>query len=285
MTNSKTVDISLEYHGPDVDDGTMLIEDVVPALQGFSNAYSKIVATKNLPYQHKIKITGLSKNSFDIALKVWETLGNNADQLQAVAIMTGGAIAVVKIIFGIIDLIKHTKNKPSKNKPGGNNIVVVINSEGVEKEFPLEVFNGFIDKTISCDLEKLVYPLEDGKINSLDFTARLDSKTITTSITGQEKEYFIGNTEEIAKTEQATLQGEFLSIHLHTNKGRFILSSGRQVTYQLPENNPDRFYPFVIQKGRLMKIKCVVHLDSNLDTTKVDILDVEPMQQSILESN
>ncbi len=35
------VSITLKYSGRDVEDGTMSIEDVVPALQGFSSAYGK----------------------------------------------------------------------------------------------------------------------------------------------------------------------------------------------------------------------------------------------------
>jgi hypothetical protein len=285
MPSSQIVDVSLKYHGPDVDDGTMLVEDVVPALQGFSNAYSKIVATKNLPYEHKIRITGLTQGSFDISLQVWEAITSNTDQIQAVGVVAGGAVGVIKIIFGVIDMIKHTKNRPLHTKIGEGNVVIVVNSDGVEKEFPLEVFNIFSEKTIVPDLSKIVNPLETGKIDSLDVTALLDSKTISTTIADEEKPYFDGNVEEIAKTQEAELQGEFVSLNKHTNRGKFSLTNGKQILYQLPNERPERFYPFVIDKGRLMKVKSIVHLDSNLDVLKIDILDVEAIQQSLIDKN
>ena len=37
-----SVRVSLKYNGPDVDDGTMPLKDVVEALQGFAGAYDKI---------------------------------------------------------------------------------------------------------------------------------------------------------------------------------------------------------------------------------------------------
>lgn len=285
MANKQTVEVSLKYKGPDVDDGTMLVEDIVPALQGFSSAYSKIVSYKQLPYQHRIRITALSKGSFDVALQVWETAVNNADQLQTIAVVTGGAVGIIKIIFGVIDLIKHTKNQPSHTKIKENNVLIVVNSDGVEKEFPLDVFSIFSEKIIGLELEKIITPLDTGRINTLDCSAILDNKTIHTDISDIEKPYFINETTDITQTQEATLDGEFVSIHFHTNRGKFALPNGRQISYQLPAENPSRFYPFLIQTGRLMKIKCIGHLDSNFEVSRVDILDVVPLQQSIIDSN
>jgi hypothetical protein len=42
MPTEDAIDLTLRYEGPDVDSGSMAIEDVVTALQGFGGAYSKL---------------------------------------------------------------------------------------------------------------------------------------------------------------------------------------------------------------------------------------------------
>ena len=66
--------IHLKYEGPDVDDGTMSIEDIAPVLQGFSSAYGKLAAATDPQAQHRIRITGVQKGSADIVLEAWRAL-------------------------------------------------------------------------------------------------------------------------------------------------------------------------------------------------------------------
>lgn len=281
MTDKKTIDISLKYSGPDVSDGTMLIDDMAPVLQGFSSAYGKIVTYKNLPYQHKIRIVGVSKGSFDIALQVWDALGSNTDQLQALEVAAGGVVGVVTIIFQIINLIKHVKKEPYKSKPGNSNTVIVVNNQQAEMEIPLEVFSLFQEKTISADLGRIARPIEEEKIDSLQFSAVLPNKTLDTTISLSEKPYFEIETEEIAKTQEMEIIGKFLSLWKTTNKGRFLLANGRQVAYELPKENPESYYNFFIDNGS-MKVKCIAHFDANLEPTRIEILSIERLQQTLL---
>ena len=47
MKPSEAVPFNLRYKGPDVDDGSMSIEDIVPVLEGIASAYGRIEAETN----------------------------------------------------------------------------------------------------------------------------------------------------------------------------------------------------------------------------------------------
>ena len=65
------IEIHLRYEGPDVDDGTMSIQDIVPVLQGFASAYGKIASSDDPSSTHRLRITGIRRGSADILLEVW----------------------------------------------------------------------------------------------------------------------------------------------------------------------------------------------------------------------
>src|SRR5713101_1739972 len=60
---SEVVPFVLKYEGPEVDDGSMSIEDIVPVLQGFASAYGKIASEQGVGVQHRIRITGVERGS------------------------------------------------------------------------------------------------------------------------------------------------------------------------------------------------------------------------------
>ena len=39
------LEVRLRFEGPDVEDGTMFLEDLVPVLEGFSSAYAELAKT------------------------------------------------------------------------------------------------------------------------------------------------------------------------------------------------------------------------------------------------
>src|SRR5687767_11136407 len=53
------LEIHLRYEGPDVNDGTMSVEDIVPVLQGFSSAYGKLASTADPQSTHRLRIAAV----------------------------------------------------------------------------------------------------------------------------------------------------------------------------------------------------------------------------------
>src|SRR5262245_9740556 len=89
---SEQLEIRLKYDGPDVDDGSMSLQDAVPVLQGFASAYGKIAALEDPHSTHRLRITAVRPGSVVFALDVWQFLNDNAAVIQAVGVIGAGSV-------------------------------------------------------------------------------------------------------------------------------------------------------------------------------------------------
>ncbi|XOB46484.1 MAG: hypothetical protein ACKKMV_03470 [Candidatus Nealsonbacteria bacterium] len=275
--------VTLKYTGKDVDDGTMSIEDIIPVLQGFASAYGKVVSNKGFTSEHKLRIVGVERGSFDILLEAWEWIGAHSDQIQAIsAMLGGGAFTVVTIILGVIQLKKHTGNQPYTEKITGadNTLISVKNSKNVTIEIPVDVFQLFKERILDPDLAKIAKPLEKGRVDSAEIKVIHKKKELKEKITFDEKIYFDTETVSIIKTKELWLVGAFNSLTKSTNKGFFILNDGTRVTYRFANENPEELYPYFLYKGPV-KVKCKAHIDENLKVTLLDVFEVQKLQAEL----
>ena len=280
------VSIKLKYTGSDVNDGTMSVEDMVPALQGFASAYGKIVNSDELQVRHKLRVVGVGKGSFHILLEVIvdaaQKIMENKELIGGVTFSGTLGYVVIKKIIGVIQIQKHTKNQAFTTTVNGNKGTVnVVNIDKVSLEIPHEIFKIYSEKTLKPDINKIVKPLEEGKIDSTEIVLEKgDGEVVSEKINVSEKSYFDVESIPVTKTELTTLTGFFLSLYKSTNKGYFILNDGNRVTYQLSGDRPERLWPLVIHKGAV-RIKCIVHIDENLKPSLLDVSDVEIIQKSL----
>jgi hypothetical protein len=96
------VQITLKYDGRDVDDGTMPIQDVVSALQGFSSAYARIANQHDPNEQHQIRVSAINQSSFAVLILAWATEHHQA-------LLKGSASAVQWIVGAIVKVIELKK--------------------------------------------------------------------------------------------------------------------------------------------------------------------------------
>lgn len=278
-----SLQITLKYSGHDVDDGTMSLEDMIPALQGFASAYGKIANFENLDVQHKLRVVGVSKGSFDILLEVWEKLGNNNGQLEALKVMGSGIAGIITIILGVIKIKKHIKKRPFTTKPVPENKSIEINNSGNARlEMPINVYNIFQSKLIDTDLSKMVASLEEGKIDSTEIQVKSEKYQDKERIDFSEKHYLCDEIIEATKTEEVKLSGKFNSLTKTTNKGFFVLNDGTRVSYKLSMERPENWYSHFIYNG-LVRITCVAHMDENLKPIFLDIYDIEKLQFDLFD--
>ncbi|MFC1650258.1 hypothetical protein ACFL2X_01670 [Candidatus Latescibacterota bacterium] len=274
----KHITITMKYNGDDVDNGTMAIEDMIAALQGFSGAYGKIVKHKNIEAKHELRITGIQKGSCELVIDAQEILDQNVEPSIA---ETGnrGVYDILEIIDHTVHLMKHVKKENyDYNLNGGNNTVEVINADGSGIEVPYQVFELFKTGAIAEDIKKIVSPIEEGKIDSGFILSRKDDDgELKTGIDLTEKAFFEVEKKDITKTDKLELTGILNSLTKTTNKGRFILSNSSQVTYFLAMDRPEDYYHLFAHKGSV-RVKCYALLDESLTVTKIDIIDIEKIQ-------
>ncbi len=283
------MNITLSYSGSDVDDGTMSLEDIVPALQGLASAYGKIANYKNLTGQHNLRVTGVKKGSFEVLLVVKDVAeaAQNNIALAASLGVTGASVSglIIKAVIKLIELTKHLKNKPYTEKiDQSSGLINFNNCDNVNLSISLDLHELYKTGTLKQDLQKIVRPLETGKIEAVVISAKTSDETVETKIDVEEKQYFEVPEVTVTQTQETWLTGMFNSLTKTTNKGFFILNDGNRVTYELRSETPEIFYPYFIYKGPV-KVRCKAHMDENLKVTLLEIFEIQKLQGELFTSS
>ncbi|MGC9603504.1 MAG: hypothetical protein ABSF47_03490, partial [Minisyncoccia bacterium] len=273
------------YAGKEVEDGTMSLEDMIPALQGLSSAYGKIAVLQNPEARHSLRVTGVGRGTFHILIEAWNFLVQNQDQVilaAAVADIMSPAFSVVKSIIGVARATKHVKNQPYTEKINGvNQTINITNCDNVTLEVPLGIYQIYKDGLIKQDLNKITGSLAEAKIDSATIKVKSNKETEQETITLQEKKFF--EVEEIVTTvtKEMWLTGVLNSLTKTTNRGSFYLNDGTRISYHLAGDRPEEMYQYFIYRGSV-KIRCVASLDENLKPVQVDIFEIVPLQSPLV---
>lgn len=183
--------ITLTYSGPDVEDGSMSPDDLVPVLEAFAGAYGKIGAASGKTVQHRFRLAAIQSGSASLLLDVSDTTTKNAATLQAVGQVVSAAMAILGTLITVIKIKKHTKGEPHSTKLDGNTGgISIFNSQNVEITVNPSDYAAFTEKMIDADLSRIARPLETGRIDSSQLTATDGKKPLSETIAASEKWLF-----------------------------------------------------------------------------------------------
>ncbi len=276
---AETVPIVLKYEGPEVDDGSMSIEDIVPVLEGFASAYGKIAADQGAGVHHRVRITGVTRGSANILLEIWDTLNKASGALTSIQVIGSTAIGIVVTILGVIRLRRHVKNKPFRDAITANNTISVTNSENVTIEMPVQIYGIFKSKLIDADIAKIARPLDPGRIDSAEVSARqLDGQEVRERIEAGEREFFEAETVTVTSTKETWLVGKLNSLTKTTESGFLNLTDGSRVFYEYVGDVPKRLHEIFGTYDGPVRVRAVAHMDENLKVQKLQISEIEIMQ-------
>ncbi|GIW60213.1 MAG: hypothetical protein KatS3mg087_1279 [Patescibacteria group bacterium] len=225
-------------------------------------------------------------------LEVWKYTQDHPDQAMAAVMATeflmtnakAASVYAVTAIANLMKLAKHTKKQPYSTKIDGNSSsIIVTNCDNVSITVPISTLPIYEDRKMLAELSKIVKPLRENKIDNAVFKAE-DSGSIVTeeAVVYTEKEYFDVDDKSITSTRELWLTGKFNSLTKSTNNGRFILSDGSSVSYTFVGDNPQQMYGFFAYNG-LVKVKCIAHLDENLNPTRIEILNAEKLEPELFD--
>ncbi len=215
--------ITLSYHGPSADDGTMAVSDVLLALEGFSGAYGKIASRLTPQIEHRLRVSAVEKNSFDVLLLSIAILGIQPNQQQLLEVAIEAGKRVISAIIRLIGAKQHIKGKPySFNVEGDKNVFVIVNADNAKFEMPRELLEILQDRIVDVDLNRIVSPLRKNEIDSARIVADGMEGKITAEIAESEKAYFESISTETAATSQGTqVEGYLVSLNKERNQGTF----------------------------------------------------------------
>jgi hypothetical protein len=274
--------ITLRYRGSDVDNGTMPIDDVVEALQGFSGAYGKVASVKTPDINHQLRVSAVNKSSFEMYLVAAIGLAvPYASQIQDIRKISDAARWVFQVVAGVVQAKKHTKGQPyTVSVKGNSNTLILINADGAELAIPPDAFDVYKRKLIDTDLNKIAAPLHDNAVASAELVAdEGTAEEIDAVISSSEREYFRPDHAVIVSRETA-VTGRFISLNKENNKGTFKLGNGKNVPYKYTGGDAERFHTDFAYKGPV-KVSGTVYFDENLEPTNIDVDSVEHLQGEI----
>ena len=280
------IEIHLRYEGPDVDDGTMSLQDIVPVLQGFSSAYGKLAATDDPTSTHRIKIAAVRPGSADIVLEVWRLLEENAGPLGALGGLAAGvtaaggvAVWIIKKIVGVVQIKRHVQRRPFTETIAADNSIVIVNTDNVKIEVPLDIFELFKSGTIDKDLSRLTSPLVEGRIDAAEIEARaIDGQVLRERITAVERPYFDSGDLAVTSTQETWLDARLNSLTKSTNSGWLYLTDGTRAFYRYVGENAHQLHAIFGTYSGLVRVRCTAHMDANLKVVSLDIVAIERVQ-------
>ena len=283
---SKTVEkleIHLKYDGPDVDNGTMALQDVIPVLQGISGAYTRLANTENPNVTHRITLADVRQGSADIVLEVIEWLVENREPIAAAAGATtvgGVGYKVVKRIIEVVRIKKHAGAEPSSERVVAQNSIVIANSENVELIVDRAAYEAYKSGIIDKDLERLTRPLQEGRIDSAQLTVHADSQdTLREAITTEDRAVFELADLAVTSTQETEIVATLNSLTKSTNSGYLYLPNEKRVFYRYLGDDTARLYAIFGSHVGEVRIRCIAKLDDQLEVMSLEILQIQPLQR------
>jgi hypothetical protein len=286
--------ITLRYIGPDVDDGSIGVDDLLSALNGFSSAFYKVSERIDLDQPQRLKVRGISRSSANILIsvlqfaKVHETaVVGGATTLAASAFAgTNEAVKgtakrladkVLNRIVGTAKAKKHTQDGTYTvgNVEGDNNRVLIINNLNVALPVDKGVFDLFKEGTIDSDLDKMTAPLQEDAINA--FEIKHDEQEYPDlRLEASDRPYFAKPRQTRTTTTQETeLIGTLNSLSKTSHSGVFIMDSGKRIRYRLAGEDMGLHYSRFAHLGQV-RVRCIAKLNNDLDVVSIEISDIQP---------
>ena len=228
----------IAYTGPLVDDGTMDVQELGPALMALSalvNEANIVLNDDNSTIAVKVN-ADFKKGSFEIQLELIRTLAAQLQSLftpnvtmeQLIAYL-GLAGSVQSLVGGpnLVDVIKWVKNrvitKATKHKDG----TVTLESETDHITVNVNVVNIYQSVPVRESFDKLVEPTRREGIDSFQVRADKD-KTVVQSIKKEEAKCFefdsgkIGNVKEKVEVTETDEWVNILTVNFEDLKWRFM---------------------------------------------------------------
>ena len=277
------VEVHLRYEGPDVVDGTISLQDIIPALQGFSGAYRKLASTDDPDSTHLIRIATVRQGSADIVLEIWKSLGENADQIVALGVLTSSVFLICEKLARVIQLKRHVQGQPFEESISANNSIVITNSENVTIEAPPSVHEFFKNGKLNKDLDRLTSPLVEGRIDAAEIEARSEyGNVVRERIKVEERTYF--ENVEVTSTREMKLVVRLNSLTKTTNSGFLYLNDGKRVSYRyLGEDHQQLHLIFGAHSGPV-QVRCKARMNENLDVLSLDVFEIERLQGGLFDA-
>ncbi len=267
--------IELRYSGPEVEDGTLPVEDILDALAGFQDAFVKLARLENLsqPERH-LRFVTLEKGSAKVLLDVIE--------------MASRAYKAIKNLFSALEAKKELRGQPITY-----NNCTIINGGAIIGKSSLNTgtFEVLKSGDLDNDFDRLTAPLKKGRrIDSVE----LKVKDETVRVSAKDRPFIAARTvqseepevrkaiasrrvsvETLPEPKEVWLKGTFRSHRKRGNSGDFETTDGQRIKYKYVGEDMKSFLMAYISRG-IVAVFGTVQYDQAGQAVSIEIREVEP---------
>lgn len=235
---TERIEVSLKYEGEDVENGSMIVGDVIPMLRGFSGAFARIANMENTGIEHRIRISAVRSGSveFELIVDAISQVAENPELFIAATetIRHPAAYRVVEIIIGVIRLKQRKADETSPQTVHAGSVDLKDSHNNTINNITNININNYNSRgVIDSQLDDLTKPLESDGIDAAELQARdSDGTVISQRIPAEDRPYFVAKTDESKSYEERELIVTLDSYTKRSNKGFLYLQSGKRVPYE-----------------------------------------------------
>ena len=278
----ENIRVELTYSGPEVESGSVPIEDMLDALAGFQGAIQKIATVENVPPpQDQIRVVGVEKGSAKILLDVLDWVKTNPAAAGVVGTVgTTAAAGIYKILKDLASVIRGKKasNGQTIYNYTFNNYGDVFGDLSLTKEQLELLQSGQLDD----DLDRLTAPLSEGRgINKFELKFNDERVEVSAderkSLEAQAEWRRLVRKRKVApqiEKRRAWLDGMFNSHSKRYNSGRFETTDGEKLKYRYIGGHVPSLLRAYVSRDVVKVFGTVQYEDGH--PVSIDISDVQP---------
>ena len=284
------VDFELVYEGPEVDDGTIAVRDLIGALTGISEALSRTSQEyDNLP-EFSVRVSDIEANSVHILFQLVEFAKANpaataALGAVAVPIVTAVSNSLSGLYRVVTDLAKMIEAK--KRLKGGR--IATTQTEFAEgrvilmlPDGPLELtkeqYELLLSRRVDTSLSKIVAPLSPKRIQDLEL--RGQGKTLV-RVEAPERGYFDYTEIVVEQSKEGDqIEGTLNSLSKSTMRGTFYTTEGVHVPYRYTGSNLAELLEGFSTRETVRVYGKVKYGPDGLPTS-IEVNSLEPLQRRL----
>lgn len=277
-------EVILAYRGPDVENHSISLDDLLPSIQGFYSSLKTINNYYGYSQQIELRLEKVEEGSVKLKLKaLWHDATPDARLTNITNLSVPVIATIVGALVNVVFLKKHLQGSPVSNVEYSGDNLTVYNINNSPITVSQDTYELSQDEKLTKNLNRYVKTLSENKIKETSFEL-IDEENVVTeaTISSEEKIAFTEISTEISLTKNVSLRGRFITLNKQRNTGSFQPEGSNSVRYKFISDSPESMYYDFAYNG-VVEVTGLAKYDSEEKMVSIEIYSVEKLQEELFE--